>query len=184
MRAWSIHIALLVAAILFVAKGVATHTSTEEAWETAFDESAAPDDRIWAIHLASNRATERSDRIGRDLALSLLGSRDLRLREVALLIDVCRHAFNPLEAPTNTSPPIQDRYVYGPLPRGEWTPHRLRSLILYRRKVGGLPVGGINRMTSTEGDWILRTLRGDDLPPSDEIDRYLRTYGHVANTPR
>lgn len=184
MRAWTIHVTLLLCAAATAAKGLVSHTATEEAWETAFDESAEADDRIWAIHLAANRGTERSERIGRDLTLSLLGSRDERLREVALLIDVCRHTYHPTGSPPHASPPLQDRYVYGPLPRGEWTPHRLRSLILYRRKVGGLGVGGINRMTSTEGDWILRTLRGDALPPSAEIDRYLRTYGHVANAPR
>lgn len=184
MRPWSIHVALLFVAAASVALGIASHTSSEEAWAIAFDESADADARIWAIHLAANRETERSSRIGRDLTLLLLGSRDERLREVALLNHVCRHTFNPAGASPNASPPIQDRYVYGPLPRGEWTPHRLRSLILYRRKVGGLAVGGINRMTSTEADWVLRTLRGDPLPPSPEIDLYLRTAGHVANVPR
>ena len=83
-------------------------------------------------------------------------------------------AIQPPGAPDGAAPPIQDGYAYGALPAGEWTPHRIRCLVLHRRKVGGSAVGGIRRMELAEAGWFLDSLAGKPSPTRKEVQRARR----------
>ena len=175
MKAWRLHFILLAVAAAVIARAGATHVTTEEALRVAFDPEAASSDRIWSAHIAACRATARSARLGEGLTRSFLEADDELLREAAVTIDLCRHARERTGDRDKRTPPLQEAYVYRSMgPRG-MTPHRLRALILHRRKAGGKPVGGIGRISSTEADWFLRTLRGDALPPSSEMNAYFQS---------
>ena len=167
------HLVLLaIAASMALVAGV-KHLSTEEALRVAFDGEAPTDDRLWAAHVAANRATVRDPRLGDALVRAFLADDDERLREGALTIDLSRHAIHPPGARPDAAPPLQSAYVYAALEGGEYTPHRVRSRVLFRRKVGGSSVGGIRRMALPEARWFMDSLRGTPLPPREEIDRYL-----------
>ena len=56
-----------------------------------------------------------------------------------------RHALRPVDA-VGTPPPLQEAYTYAPLPPEGWTPHRFRTYVLHRHKVGGMHVGGVRRL--------------------------------------
>jgi hypothetical protein len=172
-RSWIPHVALLATAAVMVVVAAAKHTSTEEALRIAFDGEASTDERLWAAHLAANRATTREPRLGDALVRSFLAADDERLREGALTIDLSRHAIHPPGTRPDAAPPLQSAYVYAALEDGEYTPHRVRSRVLFRRKVGGSSVGGIRRMALPEARWFMDSLRGTPLPPRKEIDRYL-----------
>ncbi|MFT5733946.1 MAG: hypothetical protein ACJAZN_003229 [Planctomycetota bacterium] len=169
---WLPHVALVAIACAMVVFARAQHQDTEAAMQTAFDADADPDDRIWAMHLVANRATEVDPRLGVGLVESFLASDSDKVREAAHLIDLCRHAIQPPGAPDGAAPPIQDGYAYGALPAGEWTPHRIRCLVLHRRKVGGSAVGGIRRMELAEAGWFLDSLAGRPSPTRKEVQRY------------
>ena len=175
MSAWRPHILLLVVATAVVVRAVATHVPTEEALRVAFDPDADAGARIESAHLAACRATSRSARLGEELTHSFLDAEDELLREAAVTIDLCRHALERTGDGDERTPPLQEAYVYGPMGPGGMTPHRLRALILHRRKVGGKAVGGIGRISSTEADWFLRTLRGDALPPTPQMTAYFQS---------
>lgn len=177
MKSWRLHILLLAVAAAVVARAGATHVTTEEALRVAFDRDAGASDRIRSAHIAACRATARSARLGEELARTFLEADDELLREAAVTIDLCRHALERTGDRDERTPPLQEAYVYGPLGPEGMTPHRLRALILHRRKVGGKSVGGIGRISSTEADWFLRTLRGDALPPSSEMSSYFQRRG-------
>ncbi len=168
------HVALIAVAAAMTLVAAVKHTSTKEALRTAFDDGAAVEDRLWAAHLAANRATERDPKLGDALVRTFLAAEDERLREGALTIDLSRHAIHPPGARPDAAPPLQSAYVYAPMVGGEYTPHRVRSLVLFRRKVGGSSVGGIRRMALPEARWFMDTLQGKPLPPRAEIDRYLK----------
>lgn len=183
------HIVLAVLAAVMIAVARAGHVTTEEAFATAFDETASTDDRIWGMHLAAGRATEFDRRLGVQLVNVFLASDDEKLREAAHLIDLCRHAVRPPGAPSTAAPPLQDAYAYGPLPGERWTAHRLRCLVLHRRKVGGSIVGGIRRMELAEVQWFLDSLAGKPGPLKTEMQRYfnqraLRAGGVPSQNPR
>ena len=59
-----------------------------------------------------------------------------------MTIDLCRHALERTGDRDERTPPLQEAYVYGPMGPEGMTPHRLRALILHRRKVGGSPWAG------------------------------------------
>ena len=115
-----------------VVVAAAKHTSTEEALRIAFDGEASTDERLWAAHLAANRATTREPRLGDALVRSFLAADDERLREGALTIDLSRHAIHPPGTRPDAAPPLQSAYVYAALEDGEYTPHRVRSRVLFR----------------------------------------------------
>ncbi len=183
---WLAHILLVVLAICMVAVARLNHLPTEDAFRIAFDESADADERIWAMHVAANRATKKDPRLGDELARAFLSSGDERLREAAMLIDLCRHTIRPEGVPADAPPHLQDAYAYasapgsapGGPPGGEWTPHRLRSYVLHRRKVGGVRVGGNQRMDLIEARWFVAALTGAPLPPSDVIDAHFEERIH------
>lgn len=177
MKAWRLHIILLAVAAAVVTRAATTHVSTEEALRVAFDPDAGSSERIRSAHIAACRATARTARLGEDLARTFLEADDELLREAAVTIDLCRHALERTGDGDERTPPLQEAYVYGPMGPEGMTPHRLRALILHRRKVGGKSVGGIGRISSTEADWFLRTLRGDALPPSSEMTAYFQSRG-------
>ena len=172
-RSWMPHLALMAIAAAMTLVAGAKHTSTEEALRIAFDAEAPTDERLWAAHLAANRATARDPRLGDGLVREFLAAEDERLREGALTIDLSRHAIHPPGTRPDAAPPLQSAYVYAALEDGEYTPHRVRSRVLFRRKVGGSSVGGIRRMALPEARWFMDSLRGTPLPPRAEIDRYL-----------
>ncbi|QDV07562.1 hypothetical protein Poly30_30880 [Planctomycetes bacterium Poly30] len=180
LRGWLPHIALVLVAALMVLVGRARHTATEDALRTAFDPTADADERIWAMHLIANRATEVDPRLGVDLVESFLSSESDKVREAAHLIDLCRHAIQPPGAPAGAAPPIQDGYAYGSLPGDVWTPHRIRCLVLHRRKVGGSAVGGIRRMELAEAEWFLDSLAGKRSPSKKEVQRYFNERARKA----
>lgn len=184
MSAWRLHLVLLGIAAALLVRAVIAHVPTEDALATAFDPAAPAAERIEAAHVVACRATERSERIGDALARAFLASDDELLREAALTIDLCRHALERRGDGDDRPPPLQEAYVYAPLPPEGMTPHRLRSLILHRRKVGGRMVGGIGRMSSTEADWFLRTLHGAELPPAAEISAYFQRRDAESRRPR
>ncbi len=171
-RSWLPHVVLVLAGMATFAVARVQHLSTAEALRIAQDRDAPTADRIWAAHIAANRATERDPELGVDLTADLLTSEDERLREYALTIDLCRHAILPPTAPMAASPPLQSSYAYGPLPPGGWTGHRIRSLILYRRKVGGSRVGGVRRMELDEVRWFTDSLDGGPPPSVEEVRGY------------
>lgn len=175
MIAWRTHMVLLAVAVAVLARAVATHVTTEEALRVAFDPRSAPDARIEAAHLAACRATTRSARLGEELTRAFLDAEDDLLREAAVTIGLCRHALKRTGDGDERTPPLQEAYVYGQMGPDGMTPHRLRALILHRRKVGGKAVGGIGRISSTEADWFLRTLRGDALPPTPQMTAYFQS---------
>ncbi|MEM6569135.1 MAG: hypothetical protein AAF726_05165 [Planctomycetota bacterium] len=182
---WLPHLSLLGIAALMLVVARVRHVPTPEALQTAFDETADADDRIWATHLAACRATEADLRLGESLVTSFLDSGDDRLAEAAMLIDLCRHAVRGNDAPAGASPPLQDAYAYGRLGPSGWTPHRFRTLMFYRRKVGGSYVGGVRRMDLTELTWLIAAIRGEAIPPSDVIAEYLtERSGEFAGLPR
>lgn len=176
---WRPHLALASVALLMTLTAWAKHVPTDRAMAVAFDPDAPTDERIWAMHLAACRATEVDPRLGDDLARAFLASDDLRLREAALLVDLCRHADRP-GGPGNT-PPLQEKYAYGPLPDG-WTPHRLRSYVFHRRKVGGSHVGGVFRMDMTECRWMIDAIQGRPLPETGVIEDHRNQRGSEAAT--
>lgn len=171
---WLPHLGLVAVALIILVAGMTRHTGTGEALAIAFDETAEPDERIWAMHLAANRATEVDPRLGVDLVNSFLRSDSEVLREAAHLIDLCRHAIQPPGAPEGAAPPLQDGYAFGPLPGNAWTPHRIRCFVLHRRKVGGSAVGGVRRMELPEVRWFLDSMAGKPSPSRAEVNRYLR----------
>ncbi|MEC8510657.1 MAG: hypothetical protein VX015_00815 [Planctomycetota bacterium] len=175
MSAWRPHILLLAIAGAVIVRAAATHVSTEEAMRVAFDDEADARARIESAHVAACRATARSARLGEDLARAFLEAEDELLREAAVTIDLCRHALERSGDRDERTPPLQEAYVYSPLGPDGMTPHRLRALVLHRRKVGGKAVGGIGRISSTEADWFLRTLRGAALPPTQQMTAYFQS---------
>lgn len=172
-RSWVPHILLVATALGMVLVAALKHTSTEEALRIAFDDEASTGDRLWAAHVAANRATSRDPRLGDTLVRAFLAAEDERLREGALTIDLSRHAIHPPGTRPDAAPPLQSAYVYAAPGDGGYTPHRVRSRVLFRRKVGGSSVGGIRRMALPEARWFMDSLRGTPLPPRAEIDRYL-----------
>ena len=88
---WHAHIVLVVLALAMFAVARLNHLPTDAAFRIAFDETAGADERIWAMHVAANRATNRDPRLGEDLARAFISSGDTRLIEAAMLIDLCRH---------------------------------------------------------------------------------------------
>ncbi|MEM6672833.1 MAG: hypothetical protein AAF726_08300 [Planctomycetota bacterium] len=181
---WLPHLALLGLAAAMVVVARVRHVTMDEAVRVAFDETASTDDRLWAMHVAACRASDVDPRLGVGLAEAFLQSGDERLAEAAILIDLCRHAKKEPGAPVNAAPPLQERYAFAPLPAGGWTPHRYRSLMLHRCKVGGIRYGGNRRMDLVEAGWFIDTLTGVDLPP-DEILRWrLAERGVIPGAPR
>jgi len=183
---WLPHLCLLGVASLMLLVAQLKHLPTEEALRVAFDVQATTDDRIWAAHLAANRATEPDIRLGQTLVSTFLDAEDERLREAAVLIDLCRHAQRPASAPPGSSPPLQDAYAYGALTPEGWTPHRYRTLLFHRRKVGGSYVGGVRRMDLVEATWLIDAIRGAPLAPTEEIAAYMtkRAVAPAAYQPR
>lgn len=169
---WLPHLVLLGAAALMLLVAQLKHLPTAEARQIALDPAAAVDDRVWAIHVVANRATEVDRELGENLVNALMDSEDERLREASVLIDLCRHALRPVDA-VGTPPPLQEAYTYAPLPPEGWTPHRFRTYVLHRHKVGGMHVGGVRRLVLPEVNWYLAARRGDPLPPSAEIQEHL-----------
>lgn len=169
---WLPHIVLVALACAMIGVAKAKHVSTEAAMATAFDAAAEPNERIWAMHLAANRATTFDPRLGVDLAESFLKSESDKVREAALLIDLCRHAVRGPTALDGAPPPIQEAYAYSKLPGNVWAPHRIRALVLHRRKVGGSGVGGVRRMELAEAQWFLDSLAGNPMPSAKEVSQY------------
>jgi len=173
-KPWLPHIALLALAFVMCVVAWSKHIGDGEALATALNEEASTEDRIWAMHVAANRATQVDPRIGYDVAKSFLASDDELLREAGLLVDLCRHAIRPTEPTDSPGPPLQEAYAYGPLPSTGWTPHRIRSLILHRRKVGGAALGGVRRMALEEAQWFLDSLAGVDPPTAEDVRAYFK----------
>ena len=111
-RSWAPHILLVATALGMVLVAALKHTSTEEALRIAFDDEASTDERLWAAHVAANRATSRDPRLGDTLVRAFLAAEDERLREGALTIDLSRHAIHPPGARPDAAPPLQSAYVY------------------------------------------------------------------------
>ena len=172
---WLPHAVLMALAFAMIGVAKFKHLSTEDALGIAFDASADSNDRIWAMHLAANRATSFEPRLGVDLAKLFLSSSDDKVREAALMVDLCRHAVRASNALPGAPPPLQEAYAYGPLPGNEWAPHRIRSVVLHRRKVGGSGVGGIRRMELAEAQWFLDSLAGKPMPSAEEVSKYFTT---------
>ncbi len=183
LRGWLPHIALGCFAVVMVIVAQAKHISTDDAIATAMDPTADSADRIWAMHLAANRAQEVDPKLGVDMAQAFLSSEDELLREAALLVDLCRHAVRPESAPALSGPPLQNAYAYAPLPGDQWTPHRIRCLILHRRKVGGAAIGGVRRMELAETGWFLGSLAGEPPPTVQEVKRYFKQRARKAGAP-
>ena len=169
---WLPHVCLIALAGVLVAVAKAKHLSTEAATAIAFDETAAPDDRIWAMHVAANRASTIDTTLGVDLVKSFLQSGSDKVREAALVVDLCRHADSAPDAPDEALTPLQSAYTYSPLPGGIWAPHRIRCLVLQRRKVGGPEVGSVRRMELAEAQWFLDSLAGNPMPTAKEVSKY------------
>jgi hypothetical protein len=183
---WLPHVVLIAIAFAMVGVAKAKHLSAESALEIAFDKAADPDDRIWAMHVAANRGTAVDPRLGVDLVNSMLESDSDKVREAALLVDLCRHAVRGPDAVEGAPPPLQEAYAYSPLPGGKWTPHRVRSLVLHRRKVGGSGVGGNRRMELPEVQWFLDSFTTKPMPTAKEVSKYftMRVRSAAAlNTP-
>ena len=169
---WLPHVVLVALACSMIGVAKAKHISTEAATAIALDPSAEPDERIWAMHLAANRATAMDPGLGIELAQLFLQSDSDKVREAAFVIDLCRQAVRAPNAKPGAPPPIQAAYAYSALPEGVWTPHRIRSLVLFRRKVGGPSVGGIRRMALAEAQWFLDSLAGKPMPSKSEVTKY------------
>lgn len=165
---WRPHLLLLGAALLMVVLARGMHVPTERALATAFDANAPSDERIWGMHLAASRATELDPRLGSELARAFLSSEDRRLREAAVLVDLCRHAER--RGGAGSTPPLQEEYAYAPLGPEGWTPHRYRTYVFHRRKVGGSHVGGVSRMDLTECQWLIDAIQGRPLPGTQVIE--------------
>lgn len=167
---WLPHVALLGLAALLVVSARARHMSDEVAWRIARDESAPSQARIEAIHRLANRAEARDPRIGDELARALLASPDERLREFALTGAICKHHDT---AALGEPPKLQASYALG-FPGAPGSPHHVRSLLVYLRKVGGPPVGGLDRLSWEEVRWFTDSLAGRPLPAFEVLVERLR----------
>jgi hypothetical protein len=166
---WLPHVALLAATVLIFVVARAQHVDDDEAWAIATDDAASSSARIEAVHRLACRATTRSVALGDQLTRQLLASPDERLREFALTSVLCRHhTGDPM-----FEPPLQAAYVLQH-PGPPATPHHLRSVLHYRRKVGGAPVGGHGRLSWTEVGWFLDSLAGRPMPSAAELEAHLR----------
>lgn len=163
------HLALIAVAAVLVAVARSRHLDDQEAWRVAIDAAATTEARIGAAHRLACRATERSPAVGEELAATFLASSDERLREFALTSALCRHHGGDPGA----APALQRDYVarHAAPPT---SPHALRAVLLYMRKVGGVPVGGQGRLTWTEVGWFLDSLAGRPLPPPETLLAHLR----------
>ncbi|MEZ6013517.1 MAG: hypothetical protein R3F49_00255 [Planctomycetota bacterium] len=166
---WLPHALLVGAALVMAAIARARHLSDEAAWQIATDTTRPARERIDAIHRLANRAEASDPRLGGALVQRLLTGDDLLLREYALAIDLCKHQQHIAAG----EPALQAAYALahpGPIASA----HHVRSLLVYRRKVGGPPVGGLGRLTWTEVGWFLAANAGQPLPTPETLAEHLR----------
>lgn len=184
MKVWVPHIVLVVIAAVMVAVASSKHLSSEEAVAVALDPNASPEARVWASHVAANRATHVDPEIGVGVVTAFQASGIPLLAEASLLVHMCRHAVREPGAEPDSPPPLQNAYAYAGLANTPWNGHRIRSVILQRRKVGGTRVGGIKRIQYREAEWFIDSLLGEPLPDGNEIVRYLKDRTTGPGVPR
>ena len=81
------HLVLLAIAASMALVAGAKHLSTEEALRVAFDGEAPTDDRLWAAHVAANRATVRDPRLGDALVRAFLAEMQPLSREIVAFLE-------------------------------------------------------------------------------------------------
>ena len=161
MRAWLPH--LVCCALLALEIGVFVVASDSDAEvERALAEGTV-EERLAALHIATNRGEPDAARFGEAFVRSLLAEPDERLEEAAFTLDVCKFEI----------PELQTRILQKPW---EATPLWWRSYVIHRRKVGGYRVGGGSGLTHQELLWYLDALRERSLPV-EEIVAHLRRLG-------
>lgn len=170
LRDWVPHVVCALVAVVLIGVARTRHLSTDEARSIALDPAAPTDARLWAIHVAANRAHGRDPELGDALVRSLLRSEDPRLVEFALTMDLTRHFQG---APPRTGPPpLQTQHVNVALRNAPWTPHRLLATLLFMRKVGGPAFGNIERLDIDEAEWALEALTTGTVPPAPVLDAH------------
>ncbi len=122
-------------------------------------------ERIWALHVLANRDPANAG-IDSTYVRALLRDEDPLLVDFAFTIDICRlvnpawqnrrmaKRLDPLTATTSPDEP------------NDWW----RRFVLFRRKVGGMPVGGTRRLRMVELRWYLDALQGIPVDEQFLID--------------
>lgn len=143
------------------------HHRTEEQLHQ-LSKQGSSQERLWALHVLTNRAGLANTRFDRAYIQALLNDPDPLVADFPYTVDVCR-----LQSPT-----WQERRLSARLKPEETPPYRdgledwLRRYLFYRRKVGGAPYGAALRLKVQELEWLLAVMDGEQLA-EDEVLAYL-----------
>lgn len=146
MRVWSAH-----------------HRTEEELVQLS--QQGSSQERLWALHVLTNRAGLANTKFDRAYILGLLNDPDPLVADFPYTVDVCR-----LQPPT-----WQERRMSARLKPDETPPYRdglldwLRRYLFYRRKVGGAPYGAALRLKMPELEWLLAVMDGESLDEAEVV---------------
>lgn len=131
------------------------HRTTEELHVMAFEGS--PRERVWALHVLANRGDAPQRELPEAYVRALIRDPDPLVADLAYTVDVCRLC----------KPVWQERRLKARLEEPEEARDDLedwwRRYALYRRKVGGKPLGAALRLKNEEARWLLHVLAGGSL---------------------
>ena len=168
LRNWAPHIACcLVALACFVIASV-RHMSTEDARARALDPNAPASERLWAAHIACERARTKDRVLGDDLVRAFCVAPDPRLAEFTMTTGLTKHSQGAKTEP----PPLQIEYLTTAFDPEVWTQHRLLTTLFYLRKGGGSRLGNVERLDLDEAGWAFHLLATGEIPPRSLLDEH------------
>ena len=156
---WRPHLLMGAIALLFLAGWGLCHQSREELWRDF--ESGDSGERIWALHVLSNRGEISPDDFSVDFIRRILHDEDTRVREMAFTYDL-----------TKIRPPGVQQSFLGTLK--DQTSLLVRAYLIQQRKVGGQRVGAGLKLKRQELEWFLEAMAGQELSKSELGDYFTR----------
>lgn len=171
------HLFLLAVLVVEFLLGHATRMDDDELRRTS--EEGTTQERLWAWHVLANRDPDGFAFKDHHLK-DLLNDPDPLIVDYAFTIDICRL----IQAKGLTM--RQEARIRKPLKGGSGVPRPdavsewWRRYVIFRRKVGGKPVGGHVRLQRQELAWYLQAMDGEELDEKTLVDstnqRQLQSY--------
>ena len=157
------HLFLLVAITVELLLASGFHQEQPELHTQAAEGSSH--ERIWALHVLANRDPANAG-LDPTYVQALLRDEDPLVVDFAFTIDICRLVHPAWQNRRMAKRLDPEAATTSPDEPNDWW----RRFVLFRRKVGGMPVGGTRRLRLEELRWYLDALQGIPVDEQFLID--------------
>lgn len=159
-RSWPLRLAPLLACGLLLGAELVVAARSHRSTEELLRQAAAGEgrERVLALHVLCNRGSKPTPQLDAAYMRGLMRDEDPLVVDFTFTVDMCR-VIRPVWQEKRLGTWLSDPTADYP-----WTfAESWRRWILYRRKVGGAPLGAALRLKNQEVRWLLDSIAGRPL---------------------